>query len=72
MSDSSVMGFPHTISMMQARNWRERAELEAVPLADQYRGDHLRKREGAGRKVSFLVSPEPHPMPLAVLKASLF
>lgn len=31
MSDSSVMDFPHTISIMQARNWRERAELEIAP-----------------------------------------
>lgn len=52
MSDSSVMDFPHTISIMQARNWRERAELEIAPLADQYRGDNIRNY---GKKFLFCI-----------------
>lgn len=43
MSGSSVMNFPHTISVMQAGHWRERAEVKTAPLVGQYRGDDIRK-----------------------------
>lgn len=49
------MALPHTISMMQARNWRERAELEIAPLAD---GTEEITSGSVGKKDSILCIPK--------------
>lgn len=52
MSGSSVMNFPHTISVMQAGHWRERAEVKTAPLVGQYRGDDISVGRG---EISFCI-----------------